>query len=143
MARDDDVPNTIPLVGFDENDEPFIVKAPLFRKSPLPAWVAALLIVFAGLTLAQGVYFNTKRSADINCEIARDRALALQIKERQDVADQDRTLLKDLVQQVAVAKTPQQSIAVLQEYLEASKAVEIRMKQERENLNLLLKGKCS
>lgn len=142
MARDSKIPNTIPLVGFDENDEPFIVKAAVVQKSPLPPWVAAIVIMLACFTVAQGYYFSVQRNKDFECGQARDRAILLQIQDRLDTADTDRGALKEMVQSVLTTTDPAKGRKILQDFIAKSDATDLKVVQQRAILDQLLKEKC-
>jgi hypothetical protein len=143
MMGDEPIPNVIPLVGFDENDEPFIVKVPVIRKSPLPAWVAFILVVMASFTLAEGYYYNVQRARDFECNRARDHALALQIKARLDTNDRDRALLKDMIQQVMTTNDPVKGRQILTTYIERSDDLDKQGAGQRAVLEQLLKERCA
>jgi hypothetical protein len=129
-------------VGFDENDEPFIVKAAVVQKSPVPVWLATVVVILACFTFAQGFYFNVQRINDLKCSKSRDYALTVQIKARLDTSDRDRALLKDVVQEVLAAKDNATVQRTLSLYIQRSDALDTEVIKQRAVLDQLLKEKC-
>lgn len=141
-ADDKGIPNYVPLVGFDENDEPFIVRTQVVKQSPVPFWLTLLIVIMMGGTIAQVVYDQVTRTQAQSCQLGKDRAIVQAIQRRAELSDQDRNALKTLITDVSKATKPSDVRTAFDKFFGQEKVTTEAITVEKQLIQHLIEERC-
>lgn len=104
----------------------------MVRQSPVPVWLAALMVVGLLVTIGSSVFFSLQRHDDLASQREHFQTITDELARRQHEADEDRARLRALVERVLVAKTGAEAQAALRDYLREQAAADKRRRESDE-----------
>lgn len=100
------------------------------QPSPVPTWLAALVLLAVLGTVVSSVVFSIQRGNDVKATRDHFQTVTDDLARQQREADEDRTRLRALVEKLLLARTEKEAQEAFRQYLREQAAVDKRRREE-------------